>query len=88
MPAQGEILFRLGLKKFPPLTTILELASKAEDPVRQRKAFEYFIKNFDRFYSGDYTLDKVAHLAFIPSLTPDGTAVLATPREVSLLFSS
>lgn len=82
------MLFGLGLKKFPPLTTILELASKAEDPTRQKKAFRYLLDSFDTHYAPGFEPDQVAHLAFIPSLTPDGTPFSATLREVSPLCSS
>lgn len=82
------MLFDFGLKRFPPLATILELASKTEDPVKQRKAFGYFLENFDTRYSSSYDPNQVAHLAFIPSLRQDGTAFLARPGEVSPIVES
>ncbi|KAG8891638.1 hypothetical protein FRC00_013347, partial [Tulasnella sp. 408] len=76
---EAKMLFEFGLRKSPPLAVILQLAS---NPATQRKAFEYLLENFDSLYSGDYEPDKVAHLAFIPSIKPDGTAFLARPGEV------
>lgn len=78
----AKMLFEFGLRKFPPLAVILQLAS---NPATQRKALEYLLENFDSLYSGDYDPDQVAHLAFIPSIKPDGTAFLARPGEVSLM---
>lgn len=76
------MLFELGLRKFPPLAVILQLAS---NPATQQKAFGYLLENFDSLYSCTYDLEQVAHLAFIPSIKPDGAVFLARPREVSLM---
>ncbi|KAG9042649.1 hypothetical protein FS837_010600 [Tulasnella sp. UAMH 9824] len=76
---EAKMLFEFGLRKFPPLEVILQLAS---NPATQRNAFGYLLENFDSLYSCTYDPDQVAHLAFIPSIESDGTAFLARPGEV------
>ncbi|CAH1760147.1 970_t:CDS:10 [Entrophospora sp. SA101] len=68
----------LGLRDFPPIDVILQLASSTTPlPVRQ-KALKYFIENFKEKYSKDYKPELVK-FAFLPcSADPN---VYATPSE-------
>ncbi|CAJ0836131.1 4791_t:CDS:10 [Entrophospora sp. SA101] len=69
---------KLGLRDFPPIDVILQLASSTTPlPVRQ-KALKYFIENFKEKYSKDYKPELVK-FAFLPcSADPN---VYATPSE-------
>jgi hypothetical protein len=70
-------LINLGLREYPTLKTILELAAPSTDPKIRSKAFEYFIDNFEEKYSKDYKPTEVNN-AFLPCSDQN---VYAKPSE-------
>ncbi|CAB5390281.1 unnamed protein product [Rhizophagus irregularis] len=62
---EGTFLIMLGLREYPTLKTILELAAPPTDPKIRSKAFEYFIDNFDKNYLKEYSPATVNN-AFLP----------------------
>lgn len=77
----AKFLYRLGLRKFPPLNVILNLAASPDSKIRTL-AMNYFLDNYVTRYS-DYEPGNFATVAFVPAL--DGKVQkLATPNEVSL----
>ncbi|KAG9310196.1 hypothetical protein JVU11DRAFT_9834 [Chiua virens] len=57
----------LGVKKYPPLKKVIDLAASNELEV-QKFALRYLLSNFDTHYS-DYKSGDFAHVAFIPTQT-------------------
>ncbi|KAG9310204.1 hypothetical protein JVU11DRAFT_9846 [Chiua virens] len=57
----------LGVKKYPPLKKVIDLAASNEPEV-QKFALQYLLSNFDTHYS-DYKSGDFAHVAFIPTQT-------------------
>ncbi|RGB35129.1 hypothetical protein C1646_814947 [Rhizophagus diaphanus] len=62
---EEKFLIELGIREFPTLQKILELASPPTDPEIRKKALKYFITNFDEKYSSDYNPAAV-NVAFLP----------------------
>lgn len=58
-------LIMLGLREYPTLKTILELAAPPTDLKIRSKAFEYFIDNFDKNYLREY-ISATVNNAFLP----------------------
>ncbi|KAH7911608.1 hypothetical protein BJ138DRAFT_1150150 [Hygrophoropsis aurantiaca] len=81
-PAEEQLLFELGLQKFPPLDTIIQLASASNESVRAT-AFEYFLEKRFEYYH-EYESTRFNQIAFIPALTAEGQACMGTPEEVLL----
>lgn len=79
----ARFLFRLGLRRFPPLETILALAGGTDKRIRPL-ALKYFIDNHATKYS-DYRPSAFSHIAFIPALKGK-TKYLAKPGEVGNLL--
>ncbi|KAJ1300947.1 hypothetical protein OPQ81_003373 [Rhizoctonia solani] len=77
---EGKFMFELGLKRFPPLETILTLAG-APDIDKRATALKYFIENHSARYTS-YQADAFKHLAFVPAIKPDGTSFLTNPTAV------
>lgn len=75
-------MFELGLKRSPPLETILALAGEV-DIDKRALALKYFMDNHNSRYTA-YRPDDFKHLAFVPAVKPDGTAFLTNPMAVSL----
>jgi hypothetical protein len=69
-------LFKIGLRRHPPLDVLLSLAAGSDEPLRG-KALRYFLDHFSKHYNNYKAVD-FAHLAFVPAL--GGT--LAKPTEV------
>ncbi|CAI2180803.1 12630_t:CDS:2 [Funneliformis geosporum] len=68
---EGKFLIELGLREFPKLKTILELAASSSiDQEIREKALKYFIDNFDEKYLGEYYVFEV-NVAFLPSIRQD-----------------
>ncbi|KAG8731231.1 hypothetical protein FRC11_004681, partial [Ceratobasidium sp. 423] len=76
----GKFMFELGLKRYPPLETILTLAGAA-DIDKRGAALKYFMDNHTARYTS-YRPDVYKHLAFVPAIKPDGTSFLANPTTV------
>ncbi|CAI2169488.1 1796_t:CDS:2 [Funneliformis geosporum] len=69
-----KFLIELGLREFPTLKTILELAaSSSTDPEIREKALKYFIDNFNEKYSKCYDKSRV-YVAFLPCMEPGSYA--------------
>jgi hypothetical protein len=67
----------LGLREYPTLERILELAAPPTDLKIREKALKYFIDNFYKNYSRDYR-SNVVNIAFLPCSDSD---VYAKPSE-------
>lgn len=75
----AKFLYSLGLRRFPPLDVILNVAA-SPNPKLNSLAFSYFLDNYvNRYY--DYEPENFAQLAFIPALD-NKTEKLGTPVEV------
>jgi hypothetical protein len=75
-PVEPFIEF-LGIRRYPTLDKIIELAA-SEEPEVQRSALQYLLLNLEIRY-GDYKPENFASVAFIP--TKGGS--LARPNEVA-----
>ncbi|KAF8604785.1 hypothetical protein BDV93DRAFT_440059, partial [Ceratobasidium sp. AG-I] len=77
---EAKFMFELGLKRSPPLETILALAG-AIDIDKRALALKYFMDNHSSRYT-TYQPDAFKQLAFVPAIKPDGTAFLTNPMAV------
>ncbi|CAE6464621.1 unnamed protein product [Rhizoctonia solani] len=75
-----KFMFEVGLKRFPPLETILTLAGAA-DIDKRAAALKYFMDNHSTRYTS-YQAHTFKHLAFVPAIKPDGTSFLSNPVDV------
>jgi hypothetical protein len=75
----AKFLYNLGLKRFPPLEVILDLAASTNLKTRT-SAMNYFLDNYVTRYS-DYNPANFSKVAFVPALE-GGKQKLATPNEV------
>ncbi|PKY19450.1 hypothetical protein RhiirB3_432504 [Rhizophagus irregularis] len=75
---EGKFLIKLGLREYPTLEKILELAAPPTDLKIREKALKYFIDNFDKNYFNSYRSSPVVNIAFLPCSEPD---VYAKPSE-------
>jgi hypothetical protein len=73
----GKFLARLGLKEYPTLEKILELATPSTNTQIHNKALKYFIDHFEERYSRDYNPTEV-NVAFLPCSDPN---IYAKPSE-------
>ncbi|KAF8752076.1 hypothetical protein RHS01_07718 [Rhizoctonia solani] len=76
----SKFMFELGLKRFPPLETILTLAGATEIDKRTA-ALKYFMDNHSTRYTS-YQAHIFKHLSFVPAIKPDGTSFLSNPAAV------
>ncbi|KAF8432206.1 hypothetical protein L210DRAFT_3763951 [Boletus edulis BED1] len=60
------LLYRLGLRHYPPLEEIVRLSSAAPDVTVRETAFKYLCDNLRSKYSR-YNPDNFRHIAFIPA---------------------
>jgi hypothetical protein len=74
----AKFLFTLGLRRYPPTETILEIAAK--DEPQRTVALSYFLDNYIQKYT-DYTADAHANIAFVPAVHK-GEKKLVKPLEV------
>ena len=70
----AELLYRLGLRRYPPLETIVTLSSVAPDTTVRETAFKYLCDNLRSNYS-HYNPDNFRHIVFIPAENKDGTCL-------------
>ncbi|CAE7228758.1 unnamed protein product [Rhizoctonia solani] len=77
---EGKFMVELGLKRYPPLETVLTLAG-AVNADKRAMALKYFMDNHSTRYTS-YQADAFKHLAFVPAIKPDGTSFLANPTAV------
>jgi hypothetical protein len=76
---EAKFLFKLGLRKFPPLTTLINKCAQEEEPIRTA-ALKYLLDNLTSHYV-DYHPAQFGTIPFIPSLK-DGVDSMSTPKEV------
>ncbi|KAJ3549086.1 hypothetical protein NM688_g5219 [Phlebia brevispora] len=76
---EAKFLYMLGLRRFPPLETILNLAGSPDLRIRSL-ALKYFLDNHATKYS-DYRAASYSHIAFIPAIKGK-TEFMAKPGEV------
>ncbi|KIP09762.1 hypothetical protein PHLGIDRAFT_102310 [Phlebiopsis gigantea 11061_1 CR5-6] len=76
---EAKFLYKLGLRRFPPLDTILTLAAEANEDKRSQ-ALKFFLDNHGTKYSS-YKSTDFSTLAFIPALR-NNKPCLAKPSEV------
>ncbi|KAH9177930.1 hypothetical protein EDB89DRAFT_1844068, partial [Lactarius sanguifluus] len=76
---EAKFLFSLGLKRFLPLSELLDIAASDNQTVRE-KALTFFLDNLSVKYS-DYDPNNYQDLAFIPALR-GSEKVLAKPFEL------
>ena len=70
----ADLLYRLGLRRHPPLETIVTLSSTAPDTTVRTTAFIYLCDNLRSKYS-HYNPDNFRDIAFIPAENKDGTCL-------------
>jgi hypothetical protein len=75
----AKLLYRLGLRRSPPLNLAIELCTSS-DPDMRSTAFKYLIDNIPSTYS-DYRFENFGHVAFIPAENDFGPFT-GTPNEV------
>jgi hypothetical protein len=75
----AKFLYKLGLRRFPPLKTIISLCASNEINIRAF-ALKYFLNNYTSRYS-DFDPNNFTDLAFIPALDQT-TPCMAMHREV------
>ncbi|PVF92100.1 hypothetical protein CPB86DRAFT_830215 [Serendipita vermifera] len=79
---EAKLLVSLGLKIFPPLPKLLELAGGATESVREA-AFTYLLKHMQSNYANDH-LEDHKDIKFIPAIRDDLSPFLAGYDEVFL----
>ncbi|KAH7882874.1 hypothetical protein F5I97DRAFT_1930497 [Phlebopus sp. FC_14] len=88
---EAKFLFRLGLRRYPPLETIIELCA-SQDSTAGTIAFKYLCDNIPFKYT-DYKPDRFSTFAFIPAENRDGPhlgnlrEVFSNPKWKGLGFS-
>ena len=78
----AKLLYKLGLRRYPPLDVILNLAASPDLKIRSF-ALKYFLDNHQSRYP-DYRPSSYADIAFVPA-TKDTVPCLCKPGEVCLL---
>ncbi|KIJ65764.1 hypothetical protein HYDPIDRAFT_186930 [Hydnomerulius pinastri MD-312] len=78
---EAELLYRLGLRPYPPLEIIIELCSSPDTSVRAT-AFKYFCYNLRSKYSR-FNPENFQDVEFIPAENKEGTC-LKRPGDVFL----
>ena len=78
----AKFLFKLGLRRYPPLAELVGLMASGDEAIRNA-ARKYFFDNYTIRYAADYDPDAFSNVAFIPAVK-GGTRCLARPHEVRL----
>jgi hypothetical protein len=81
MRTPAKFLYRLGLRRFPPLDVIIRIAASPEAALRP-VAMKYLLDNILSRYS-DYDPAKFPDIAYVPALAGN-VARVGTPNEVHL----
>ncbi|TKY86381.1 hypothetical protein EX895_004530 [Sporisorium graminicola] len=80
---EARFVFDLGLRRYPPMETVLELASTSADAALRSKALAFFFDKFHAHYVNQYTIFRAEKYAFVPARLPgDNKMVLRKPTEV------
>ena len=80
----AKFLFKLGLRRYPPLPDLIELAASRDEKIRAA-ALKYLLDNFMTRYA-DYDPHAFSNVRFIPAVK-GGTRCLARYHEVKLALS-
>ncbi|TBU28918.1 hypothetical protein BD311DRAFT_721461 [Dichomitus squalens] len=76
---EAKFLFKLGLRRYPPLPELIGLAASKDEATRTA-ALKYFFDNYTTRYS-DYDPENFSNVAFVPAMK-DSSRILARPHEV------
>ncbi|EJD01998.1 uncharacterized protein FOMMEDRAFT_109078 [Fomitiporia mediterranea MF3/22] len=76
---EAKFLFALNLRRFPPLSEILTIASD-QDEVRRSAGLRYFLDNIAKY--PDYDPTAANSPPFVPAVKPDGNPTMGTPDQV------
>ncbi len=80
---EARFVFDLGLRRYPPMETVLELASTASNEALRSKAIAFFFDKFHAHYANQYTIYRAEKYAFVPARLPgEIKMVLRKPTEV------
>lgn len=80
---EARFVFDLGLRRYPPMETVLELASNTSDDVLRAKAVAFFLDKFHAHYANQYTIFRAEKYAFVPARLPnEPKMVMRKPTEV------
>ncbi|KAJ7594698.1 hypothetical protein C8J56DRAFT_927422 [Mycena floridula] len=77
---EAKFLFNLGLRKFPPLSVLIQLCA-SPDANRRAVALKYLVDNISSEKYNDYDPAAFSEIAYIPALK-DGKPCLGTPKTV------
>ncbi|KAH8102310.1 hypothetical protein BXZ70DRAFT_1017278, partial [Cristinia sonorae] len=89
---EAKFLYNIGLRRSPPLETVVNLAASTDETVRS-VAFRYLLDNLSTKYT-DYHPNNYSHLAYIPAMkgnipcTSTPTDVFTSPIWAPLGFST
>ncbi|KAH7101868.1 hypothetical protein BKA62DRAFT_829923 [Auriculariales sp. MPI-PUGE-AT-0066] len=79
---EAQFLAKVGLRKFPPLDTLLELAS-GKDAKAAATALRYLLDNVGAGQHYEhYHPSRFPNSKFVPAVKPDGTKTMETPLNV------
>ncbi|KAL1743141.1 hypothetical protein HDZ31DRAFT_41634 [Schizophyllum fasciatum] len=81
---EAQFLFKLGLRRSPPLPAIIALCASSDEKIREN-AMKYLLSQFDQRYSKEYQPFDFRDVAFIPAMK--GTMekpeyCLVAPKEI------
>ncbi|KAG8958915.1 hypothetical protein FRC03_008699 [Tulasnella sp. 419] len=79
---EANLLIELGLKRYPGLSTIMNLMADPDDESIRDGALRYFLDHYESLYMFTYKPDDFKHLAYVPAVTHDGTRFMSTPDTV------
>ncbi|ETS61627.1 hypothetical protein PaG_04119 [Moesziomyces aphidis] len=80
---EARFVFDLGLRRYPPMETILEIAATNQDAAVRSKALAFFLEKFHAHYINQYTIFRAEKYAFVPARLPnENKLVLRKPTEV------
>lgn len=77
---EAKMLYSLGLRRFPPVDTLLGIASSKE--AKGERALAYLLSNTGTHYQA-FDPNTFSEVAFIPATTAAGTTTLAKSGDVS-----
>ncbi|EIW60639.1 uncharacterized protein TRAVEDRAFT_119941 [Trametes versicolor FP-101664 SS1] len=76
---EAKFLFKLGLRRYPPLPDLIGLAASGDEKVRSA-ALKYLLDNYSTRYA-DYDPNAFSNVPFIPAVK-GGKPCMAKPHEV------
>ncbi|GAC95754.1 hypothetical protein PHSY_003330 [Pseudozyma hubeiensis SY62] len=80
---EARFVFDLGLRRYPPMETVLELASTTTNDALRSSAIAFFLERFHAHYINQYTIFRAEKYAFVPARLPnEPKMVLRKPTEV------